>query len=454
MALNNAQIERLFETVTKDHGPGGRIERMAESIAGLRDTQSSIGEAQRKVLSMGGGGGTAVSGWDGSDQVGLIRMSSKTKAVGAHRTGPGGEAKQFGEFLREVGMHGLGKSDKSRMDNVCKSFGSGGYDSHVVTKVPNAEGTGAAGGYLVPPQYYAQLLKFIAEKSFVKAMCTSLPMQGPTLQFPYLNQSATTASGQANFPSSNFYGGVYSAWSPEAGTAAAVNPAFKQGTLTAWTLLSQTVCSMQLIQDSFLAIDGLVTSLLTDSIAWQLDYAFLRGNGVGKPLGITNAGGTINAARTGGGSTFTLASVSNMISRGVMSDNFDGMVWVMSQSVLPQLIQMVNNTSSNQSLVWINQLNGGAANKMPVTLLGIPIYFTEKCPVLGTAGDVMLLDMTKYLCGDRLQLAIEASPYPYFGTYQMVWRAVWRGDGMPWFDAATTLADGTTTVSPHVILAA
>jgi HK97 family phage major capsid protein len=117
-------------------------------------------------------------------------------------------------------------------------------------------------------------------------------------------------------------------------------------------------------------------------------------------------------------------------------------------------MQMLNNTTSNTSLVWINQYAGGVANKMPITLLGMPIYFSEKCPEVGTAGDVMLLDLTKYLCGDRMQLLIESSPYPNFTTYQMVWRSVWRGDGQPQFDAATTLASGTTTVSPHIILAA
>ena len=143
-----------------------------------------------------------------------------------------------------------------------------------------------------------------------------------------------------------------------------------------------------------------------------------------------------------------------MLSRVIMGDNFDGLVWVMSQSVLPQLIQMLNNTTSNQSLVWVNQYAGGVVEKLPAKLFGIPIYFTEKVPVLGTAGDVMLLDMTKYLCGDRMNLQIEASPFPYFTTYQMTWRAVWRGDGQPWFDGAITLANGTTTLSPHLILAA
>lgn len=448
MAVTSKALDEMLDQVNKAFGPGGRIEQIERSVHGLgKGSTEATAVLQKALLQNGAPGQYGMMGWDGADSCSLLSRSSKTKTIGSVA------GKNFGEWLQWVAGAAPNCPGISRsMESVEKAMKD--YGSRSVNKVANAESSGGAGGYLVPPQFYAKLLQFVAEKSFVKAMCTTLPMTAATLQFPYLNQAATTASSASNYISSNFFGGTYAAWSPEAATAAQSNPTFKQGTLTARTLLVQTLSSMQLIQDSFVALDGLITTLLADSIAWQLDYAFLRGSGVNQPLGIANASGTISSSRTGGGSTFTLASAAAMLSRAVMSDNFDGLVWVMSQSVLPQLVQMVNNTASNASLVWLNQYTGGAQDKLPMKLFGIPIYFTEKCPVLGTAGDVMLLDMTKYLCGDRMNVQIEASPFPYFTTYQMVWRAVWRGDGQPWFDSAITLADGTTTVSPHIILAA
>lgn len=445
--ITTKQVDQMLEVVNK---MDSRMINMERKVHGLTSGQNDATEVLKKAFLAAPGAATpAMVGWDGADEASLIRLCSKTKTLGQVGNN------HFGEWLQAVGKAGRGMLKLEECHKVMKAFGSR-HDPDAfatVQKAPNAEGSGATGGYLVPPQFYNKLLQFVAEKSFVKAACTTLPMQGLSLMFPYLNQQGTTGSGTANFPSSNFFGGVLGSWSPEASTATQTNPTFKQGTLNARTLLCQTVSSLQLIQDSFVALDGLITTLLTDSIAWQLDYAFLRANGVNQPLGITNAPGTIASVR-GTSSTVQLVDMAKMISRVVMSDGFNNLMWVMNQSVLPQLIQMVNNNTSNTSLVWINQYAGGAAEKFPMKFFGIPIYFTEKCPVLGTAGDVMLLDMSKYLCGDRMNIAIESSPFPYFTSYQQVWRAVWRGDGTPWFDSAITLADGSTTVSPHVILAA
>jgi hypothetical protein len=80
--------------------------------------------------------------------------------------------------------------------------------------------------------------------------------------------------------------------------------------------------------------------------------------------------------------------------------SWDDAVWIMHQSVIPQLIQMVDGGVSNTAsstyipgnrLVWMNPTmtgdRGPAASKLPNAFLnGLPIFFTEKLPSLGTIG--------------------------------------------------------------------
>ena len=80
------------------------------------------------------------------------------------------------------------------------------------------------------------------------------------------------------------------------------------------------------------------------------------------------------------------------------------------------------------------------------------MFPTEKVPALGTKGDLMLLDPSFYVIGDRMQIEIAASEHVNFLKNQMTWRVVERVDGQPWLDKPVTLQDGATQVSPFVVL--
>jgi HK97 family phage major capsid protein len=85
-------------------------------------------------------------------------------------------------------------------------------------------------------------------------------------------------------------------------------------------------------------------------------------------------------------------------------------------------------------------------------LLGRPAIMTEKLPALGTKGDLILVDPSLYIIGDRQQIEIAASEHVNFLANQMTWRVVERVDGQPWLDKPITLQDNATQVSPFVVL--
>ena len=76
----------------------------------------------------------------------------------------------------------------------------------------------------------------------------------------------------------------------------------------------------------------------------------------------------------------------------------------------------------------------------------------EKLPALGTLGDLMLIDPSLYVIGDRQMLEIAASEHVNFLKNQMTWRVVERIDGQPWMDKPITLQDASSQVSPFVAL--
>jgi HK97 family phage major capsid protein len=72
---------------------------------------------------------------------------------------------------------------------------------------------------------------------------------------------------------------------------------------------------------------------------------------------------------------------------------------------------------------------------------------------LGTVGDIMLVDLSYYLIGDRQALTTSASPHVRFTTQETVYMFSERLDGRMWIDAPLTPRTGSNTVSPAIALA-
>jgi HK97 family phage major capsid protein len=108
---------------------------------------------------------------------------------------------------------------------------------------------------------------------------------------------------------------------------------------------------------------------------------------------------------------------------------------------------LMEGPSGNPAYLW-----GNATDGSPTRLLNFPIYWDDKVSTLGTQGDIGLYDFGKYVVGDRRRTTIEMSKETAFPEFQTVIRGSHRVDGQPWLSKVLTLADGTTTVSPFVVL--
>jgi HK97 family phage major capsid protein len=325
-------------------------------------------------------------------------------------------------------------------------------NGHVV-KTALAEGSGITGGYIVPPQYQNELLTIAAEDAFIEPRAKVIPMTGRVAWWPMLD--ITNASYGTGV--SPYFGGVVAQWQPEAATINESEPGFKMTEWTAWDLVLYAVSSNQLLADNGIGLDTLLTSLFGQAFTWYKEYAYLQGKGSGSsmPLGVLNAPATINVTRSAP-NTFRFQDAFAMMSRLQMRSWKDA-CWIAHQSTLPQFGQMVDNATHSQ-LTWLNPFQvgttggGAATQKLPTAFLnGMPLFFTEKLPQLGTAGDVILCDFSRYVVGMRLDIQIDVSPHYLFRNNQLAWRVVARLDAKPWLNNVITDAAGFT-VSPFVAL--
>lgn len=373
----------------------------------------------------------------------------------------GGICPWYAELGRSMGLTGGYDSDalerETGLTTVTKAakVGIKGFNGEV-RKTALAENSGQTGGYVVPPQFMSELLTIAGEDAFIKPRARVLPMNSRTAEWPMLDITAVQAAG-----TTPYYGGILFKWQPEASTFAETEPAFKQSTWTAWDLVGYAVASNQLLADNGIGLDALLTQMFAGALTWYEEYAYLRGFGAGSqmPLGVLNAPATISQIRATS-NRFVLQDAARMLAHLQVRSRANA-CWVMSQSVIPQLIQMVGggttdtvsttNLPGNQ-LAWMDHL-GGAAQRLPDTFLdGLPVFITEKLPQLGTSGDVMLCDFSNYVIGQRLDIQIDVSPHVNFLTNQLTWRVVFRGDGKPWLNSYITQADASWQVSPFVYL--
>src|SRR5262249_21856568 len=192
-------------------------------------------------------------------------------------------------------------------------------------------------------EFYQQLLTIKAEETFVRPRAFVQPMGSATLQIPSLDITTVQSAGV-----SPFFGAVQMYWTAEAQTRTETEPQFKQMELKAWELSGYSVSSNVLLQDSVIGLEKFLMTLFARAIAWFEEFAFLQGNGVGKPQGMLGAGATLAVNRSGGANTVVFGDVASMWAK-LLPVSWNKAIWVFSSSVVPQLLQLRTGPTAQSS---------------------------------------------------------------------------------------------------------
>lgn len=327
------------------------------------------------------------------------------------------------------------ESEFRSLGDLIATYREDPYDPRLKEYRELAASSKVSGGVFVPPQFSAQLFEITPEEAVVRPRALVIPAEDTapdsSLTFPALDQGA----------GSNMYGGVEVNWIGEGDDKPETNAKFKDLTLTPYEVAAHIVVTDKLLRNAP-AVNAIVTRLFRGAIAAAEDDAFLYGDGNKKPTGaIVSPAAVIVPRKTA--NLVSYIDIVNMISKVKLGG---ALVWAASQSILPQLLTMKDDGGH-----LIFQPN--IADRMTGTLLGYPIRFTENAPVLGTAGDLVLVDLNYYIIKDGSGIFIQASEHPLFKQNKTIIKTFWNVDGKPWVNGPFTLKNGYQ-VSPFVKLGA
>jgi HK97 family phage major capsid protein len=307
-----------------------------------------------------------------------------------------------------------------------------------VVEITNAysENDPATGGFLVPEEMRAMLMSIALEQSVMRSRATVVTMSSLTTSIPYVD--ATTHVGSV-------FGGMIFYWIGESSTITSTEASFGKVKLEANKLVGGARIPNELWADAS-ALTTWLAAAAPMGIAFYEDLAFINGTGVNQPLGVLRSPALIQHDRA---TTDVLVpdDIYGMYSR-MLPQSLSNGVWLVNQTALPQVFGLFE-TGGGSGGAPVNILDITATPRM--TLLGRPMIVTEKIPALanGAGNDIVFIDPTYYLIGDRQGVSLDYSEHSRFMNDETELRIIERVDGRPWIQSALTPVNGDT-LSPFV----
>lgn len=303
-------------------------------------------------------------------------------------------------------------------------------------------GADQEGGYLIFSAASQMLLKASLESSIVRPRASRLTLSTQVLNLPYLRND--------DHSSGTVYGGIAVYFDDELAQGTASKPKLGNVELKLKKMTAMGYASEEWIKWSPVSLGGWLIPRFGEAIGWKEDLAFLTGQGGAQPLGIQNANCAVEVSGEDGQDTdtFVLENTSKMFARLVVMKE-SSVVWMMNKTVFPQLPQLNVEVGTGGAAVFMTNIAG----KPGQSIWGYPIAYSEKLPVLGDAGSVMLVDISDYIVADdQSGPDVAQSIHLKFDYGQTAFRIVKYIDGQNATAKAFTPAKGDT-LSPVVKIA-
>lgn len=303
------------------------------------------------------------------------------------------------------------------------------------------EGSGADGGFLVPPEFARTITALSLEEQALLPMADNMPIEGNAMSLP---KDETTPWGS---------NGIRAFWQGEGAAGTPNKPLLGRTELRLKKLLALVPMSDELMADQT-ALNAYIPPNMARSIRWKTDEAVLFGNGAGVPLGAFAGSAHITVAAEGGqtAGTVVLQNVAKMVAR-LLPGSYSRGVWIVNNDVLPQLFGM---TLGNYPIYLPLGTGVGGVQVSPYgTLMGRPVMVSQHAKSIGTSGDIMLVDLSWYQAVTKSEgVTLATSLHLYFDADAVAFRSTFRVDGTPKLSAPVSPQNGSNTLSPFVQLAA
>lgn len=278
--------------------------------------------------------------------------------------------------------------------------------------------SGTDGGYAAPSDMAKSIL--MDAVGALLPLCAELPVtRGGSIGVPL---DALTPYGS----------GITAAWEVEADQHDQQKPNLNLDFLELKKMVALVPVTDELLDDSATMAAWLPLALQT-ACTLKVNEAIVNGTGAGVPLGILKSGCTITVAKEGAQTAGTIV---------------DGNIGTMlERSLSPLTSTWVANPEAYGQIITLASFDGASR-----TLAGLPIVLTEACPAVGTAGDLILADMGRYLAATKTP-QLNGSMHLWFDQDMTAFKLVFRMDGQPMLGAPVTPPNSSATKSHFVTVA-
>lgn len=342
------------------------------------------------------------------------------------------EFESFGEFMYAVRFN----QNDQRLGALYNE-NAGANASEIGVSAEQRMDTGSSGGFMVPTQFRSEIMRIDPAESIVRPRANVIPAGSPpdaAIVMPALDQ---TGDGP-----SNVFGGVEVKWIAEGDEKPDTDAKFREIKLEPHEVAGTITVTDKLLRN-WQAAGPFLEGLLSGAVRQAEDFAFIRGTGVGQPLGYLNSKAALTIPRSVANQVNyrdLVAMLSQLLMRG------GSPVWIASQSVLPQILTLKDDEGR---FIY----NANAREGVGQTLLGYPLVWNNRAAGLGTDGDISLVDFSKYLIKDGSGPFIASSEHVLFKQNKTVIKIFWNVDGQPWLTEPFREENGYE-VSPFLVLGA
>ncbi len=293
-------------------------------------------------------------------------------------------------------------------------------------------GTNSDGGYLVPEEIEAGVMRALRDASPIRAISGVRQVSGNSYKKPFAITGAATG------------------WVAETGTRAQTNsPTLSELAFPTMELYAMPAATQTLLEDAAVNIDEWVAEEVRIAFAEQENAAFVSGDGTNKPKGFLSYTMIAEASWAWDKIGYLTTGVSGDLPASDPADKLIDLVYTL-KSAYRANAQWVMNRSTQAEIRKIKDGDGnyiwrpGDQAGQGATLMTFPIAETEDMPEIGANSfSIAFGDFGRgYLVVDRLGIRIlrdpfSAKPYVLFYTTKRV------GGGVQDFNAIKLLKFGT-----------
>ena len=279
-----------------------------------------------------------------------------------------------------------------------------------VTPESRAQSTSTtAGGYLIAPEYMAELDRAMKDYSAVLQVCRIVPTDtGANMPWPTLDATARKAAIVA-----------------ENATSTPTDFTFGQKSLDAYMLRDMAAASLELVQDSAFDINAFISEQFSESFGRGLETYFTTGTGTGQPNGLVTAS---TLGKTAASATaFTRAEIVDLVHSvdpGYRRSKKCGFMF--HDTILAAIKKLSFGTGDDRPL-WQVSIRDGEPDKLE----GYPYWINQDMDSALTTGKKIMLfgDYNKYIARKVLGMVLRRLEERFIDSGQIGFIAFQRWDG-------------------------